>query len=30
MLNPEFDDLRDATPGPMWEVDPQIAITGEE
>jgi hypothetical protein len=29
-LNPEFDDLRDATPGPRWEVDPQIAITGEE
>jgi hypothetical protein len=30
VLNPEFDDLRDAAPGPMWEVDPQIAITGEE
>jgi hypothetical protein len=30
MLNPEFDTLRVAAPGPMLSVDPQVAITGEE
>jgi hypothetical protein len=30
LLNPNFDELREATPGAMYEVDPQVAITGEE
>ncbi len=30
LLNPDFDDLREAAPGMMFEVEPQAAITGEE
>lgn len=30
LLNPNFDDLRETRPGDFFDVDPQVAITGEE